>query len=64
MEQVKVNDDGLFCHLNRNDRLVQDVEMYLPKLIQICFLSCGRSIAHKCSRLLIMCGRYDLNFTV
>ena len=38
--------------------LVLEVEAYLPKLIHTCFLSCGRSIAHKCSRLLMMCARY------
>lgn len=47
-----------FC---RESNLVWDVENYLPKLIRTCYLSCGRSIAHKCSRLLMMCARY---FTV
>ena len=51
----------LFCFfLTRDYRdmtLIQEVEAYLPKLIQTCYLSSGRSIAHKCSRLLMMCAR-------
>ena len=50
----------LFCFFTRDYRemtLIQEVEAYLPKLIQTCCLSSGRSIAHKCSRLLMMCAR-------
>ncbi|XP_068681369.1 baculoviral IAP repeat-containing protein 6-like isoform X1 [Montipora foliosa] len=52
---------GVWLNCNTRDTtdnvMVLEVESYLPKLIHTCYLSCGRSIAHKCTRMLMMCAR-------